>query len=324
MPVSVVRLGRVSYLQDQQQAHLEARGFIRRATFLARTFVTVLRMRLPRNAACLFVAGAPKVRGDFLLRLAIILLALCVSGTIGGCRNPHARAVVAPELKGPIQDLAAVRAGDLITLSWTVPRRGMRKLTVEGFIKAQVCRHESMALPCQPAGAPMGLAPGARGTFSESLPAALASGQPRTLYYSVELLNRNGRSTGLSNYVCTLAGAPLPPVQGLTAERTQNGILLRWTPFIAGDFPIVRIHRVEAVAATEAMREGLTAAPTPPERNLLIDDGFRGHAVDTDISKDKTYFYEAQRVARIKVGTETLELAGWFSRPVQITTSSSP
>lgn len=257
------------------------------------------------------------------VRLVFAFGLLCACG-IPGCRNPRAQPPAAPELKGPVRDLAAVRAGDLITISWTVPRKGTRGLTVDGSIQAQVCRRESTAAPCEAAGAPMNLAPGARGTFSESLSGTLASGQPRALYYSVELMNRRAQSTGLSNHVATLAGAPLPPIQGLTAAMSDKGVLLRWTPFVAGDFPVVRIHRVEATVGSEAMREGLTALPTPAERNWLIDDGALGQALDTDIREGKTYIYEAQRVARIKAGRDTLELGGWFSLPVQITISSRP
>ena len=86
-------------------------------------------------------------------------------------------------------------------LSWTMPRKGVRKLTVNGSIQVRVCQREGTTGTCTNVGEPLLLAPGATGSFSESLPAALVSGNPRVLYYSVELMDRSGKSTGLSNSV---------------------------------------------------------------------------------------------------------------------------
>ncbi|HEX8927140.1 MAG TPA: hypothetical protein VF786_15175, partial [Terriglobales bacterium] len=89
-----------------------------------------------------------------------------------------------------------------------MPKKHLGKLVTNGVIKTRVCRREAPVSDCMQAGELVLLAPGATGRFAELLPASLISGQPRALYYSIELLDRHGRSTGTSNAVPTLAGSP--------------------------------------------------------------------------------------------------------------------
>jgi hypothetical protein len=264
----------------------------------------------------------------------VLLVALC--GALGactllaGCKRPSAQGPLAPEMRGPVKDLAAIRVGDEVSLTWTVPKKGTGKLAVNGEVKVLVCRRETTGGACTDAGAPLMLAPGAAGTFSEVLPAEFAQGNPRVLYYSVELMNRNGRPTGLSNSVPTMAGAPPPPIQGLTAQLTDKGVLLRWQPFATGDdgngaaheSTIVRLHRFEMVGrqSAEAVREGFTL-PVAATVGIVLDveDGARsGQALDTEIEKGKSYLYRAQRVVQIRVGDQTLEMAGLNSNPAEV------
>lgn len=258
---------------------------------------------------------------------SLAAVTLCIVAALSGCRKPSLRRPSAPQLRGPVKDLVAIRAGDEILLGWTVPRRGTTKLLVNGSIKVQVCRRESIAGECIDAGAPLHLARGAKGSFSEWLPATLASGTPRLLYYSVELLDRDGRSTGLSNSVITLAGAPPPAVVGLTVEMTAKGALIRWKPDGtlngAGEGK-VRLRRTEIIQtpATEAMREGLAPLPPiPPEIDLFAQDG-TGQELDTNIRAGKTYAYTVQRVIQLKVNGQMLELDGQLSPQVQIDTAT--
>lgn len=158
----------------------------------------------------------------------MVVSALSASMVICGCNHSHAPGRTAPESRGPVRDLAAIRGGDQFWLTWTVLRKGTGKLDVNGKITVHVCRRESQSGSCTAAGSPLLLARGETGSFSEKLPAELASGTPRPLYYFVELMDRDGRSTGLSNSIATLAGAPPPVVDRLTAEMTERGVLLHW------------------------------------------------------------------------------------------------
>ena len=79
-----------------------------------------------------------------------------------------------------------------------MPKKNTDKLLLKGDVDVRVCRREGTG-PCEAVGGALWLAPGAKGSFDETLPPALASGAPRALSYFVELKNRNGRSAGLSN-----------------------------------------------------------------------------------------------------------------------------
>lgn len=137
-------------------------------------------------------------------------------------------------VRGPVNDLAAIRAGDHVSLTWTMPKKGTGRLTVNGTIAVRVWQGEERT-DLTEIGDAIHLAPGAAGSFSEDLPQSLSSGRVRPLYYFVELLDRDGRSTGLSDYVPTIAGGPPPLLQGLAAEMAEKGVLLRWTPPSAGE-----------------------------------------------------------------------------------------
>ncbi len=273
--------------------------------------------------------------GRFIVRT--VSFWLWVAFTLGacpifdGCRRPQIQQPHAPEIRGPVQDLAAIRAGDLIWLSWTMPSRRVRNLTINGSIKVRVCRRETTAGDCIEAGKPLDFAPGATGSFSEELPADLASGTPRVLYYFVELIDRKGKSTGSSDIVATLAGAPPPVIRGLTAEMTDKGVLLRWTPDTYSESPsdtAVRLHRNEVylTPASEAAGEGsskpLSAAAG---EDLLVEGGSRsGQTLDGNIHQGSIYEYRAQRVIRVAAGSQTVEMAGQISGPVRIDTANGP
>lgn len=267
------------------------------------------------------ITGAPPSRTCRLANVvAGTLVWLLIA--VAGCRKPHAPQSLAPERHGPVTDLAAIRGGDQLWLTWTVPKKGTARLTIDGELTVRVCRRENLASPCAPAGEAQRLAPGATGTFSESLPKELASGTPRPLYYFVEVMDRKGNSTGLSNGVPTLAGGSPPAVHDLRAEFTQNGVLLRWTPASPQGEPAgisIRLHRVRLIMATQAMRDGSVPMPQPEERDLMVDrDLESGRAFGSDLRSGETYEYSAQRLFHLTVDGQLLELAGPFSNAVQI------
>jgi hypothetical protein len=250
---------------------------------------------------------------------------LCVLAPLIACRRPHTPAPLAPELRGPVKDLAAVRAGDDLSLVWTMPTKGVRELAVNGRVAVRICWREATASPCSDVGNPLDFAPGAAASFSEMLPPPLSSGSPRIVYFFVELLNHDGHSTGLSNGVPTLAGAPPPPVEGFSAQVTPNGVLLRWT-FDSTTYAI-RIHRVRVVLRPQpssANPDAPIQIPAPDERNLTIDGGSStSQTLDREIRPGDTYLYTAQRVARFTIKNQSMELAGQFSNAVEVTASDA-
>jgi hypothetical protein len=228
-----------------------------------------------------------------------------------------------PSLNLPdrVANLAATRIGNQVALTWTMPRRNTDKLFLKSDVEVRICRKETVGSTCSAAGADLLLAPGVKGAFTETLPPALAAGAPRPLSYFVELKNHNGRSVGLSNAAQVVAGEAPAPVDGLAAEIRKEGVLLRWTP-AAGETSAaaVRLHRKLLTQPAAKPHAGLLEPePEPAERNLLVEAGSRsGHALDKEIRFGQVYEYRAQRVVRVTVDGQTVELAGPLSAPVQV------
>ena len=235
------------------------------------------------------------------------------------CKRPSVAGPFAPAGSGPIKDLASIRAGDQLTLTWTMPRRNAAKLAVNGLITVHVCWRESLAGPCTDFGKTLRLASGATGLFSEELPPALAAGSPRVIDYFVELMDRNGRSTGFSNRLASLAGAPPPAVEGLTAEMTPAGILLHWMPEPEASSTFVQVHRVREVLRHSTDDSANTPESAPEERDLQADEGM-AQLLDKDSEPGETYAYSARRIARFTIGKQTLELSSQPSNSIEIHT----
>jgi hypothetical protein len=208
-----------------------------------------------------------------------------------------------------------------------MPRKTTDKLLIKGNIAVHVCRKEASAA-CQSVPVSLSFAPAAKATFTEPLPAPLASGAPRPLTYFIELLSPRGRSAGQSNAARVLAGQAPAPVSGLSAQLRKAGVILRWDASDAiADNTVIRLHRTlftpkpnpESPSKT-ASQHGLLAPPKEPlQQTLLVDSQARpARALDNSIRFGQTYEYRAQRVARVVVDGETVELAGPLSEPIRV------
>jgi hypothetical protein len=267
------------------------------------------------------------------LARADALGALLAAGLVlSGCGMPGAPLPPTLNLADPVTDLAATRTGDQVALTWTMPRKNTDKLLLKGDVQVRVCRREGTAGSCV-AARELQVAPGAAGAFNETLPPTLAAGEPCGLTYFVELRNRNGRSAGLSNGAVVLAGEAPAPVAGLNAEVRKAGVVLRWTP--AAQEPAATAIRLRRKLLTPApvkrdseRREpnggqlggALAPAPEPTEQNLLVETSAQspGRAQDLDARFGETYEYRAQRVTRVPVDGQELELDGPLTAPLQV------
>jgi len=257
------------------------------------------------------------------VRAALVSAAVAAALVLAGCGTPGAPMPPSLKLPDPVADLTAVRTGNQVALTWTMPKKNTDKLLLKGNVTVRVCRKEG-AGSCAAAGADLQLAPGADGAFTESLPAALSAGSPRPLSYFVELKNRNVRSAGLSNAAVVLAGEAPAPVAGLAAEVRKQGVALRWTALdmtAQKSSPVaIRLRRTLLTPQPVKPKQGLmTPPPEPLEQSLLIESGVHaGRALDKNIRFGQTYEYRPQRVARVTVDGRTLELAGELSAPVRV------
>ncbi|MGA7339022.1 MAG: hypothetical protein WBE72_11850 [Terracidiphilus sp.] len=256
-------------------------------------------------------------------RAAFTAAALGGGLVLSGCGMPGAPQPPSLNLPDRVTDLSATRAGNQVALTWTMPKRNTDKLLLKDNVQARVCRREKAGGACLTV-AMLAFAPGADAAFTETLPAAQASGAPRLLTYFVELENRKGRSAGLSNDADALAGEAPAAVTGLSAEMSKDGVLLRWTPGTAeAPPPAIRLERklLTPPSKPQARTEQSPLAP-PPEpvmQTLLVREGTQqGRALDKDIRFGESYAYRAQGVAEVTLDGQKLELAGPFSPPVRI------
>ncbi len=256
-------------------------------------------------------------------RAALASVLLCSSVALAGCGMPGAPQPPSLNLPNPVTDLSAVRAGDKVSLTWTLPKRTTDKVALNAPINVRICRNEDAAADCN-AVTTLQLFPGSDGAFTDALPSPLASGSLHQLTYFVELVNRKGRSAGPSNRAEVLAGEAPAAVAGLNAEPRKDGVLLQWTP-TSPDSPaaVIRFQRtLTTPAAKSSSRDSLAARAEPPLRILLVEAGSStDRALDKDIHFGETYEYRAQRVVRRTIDGHTLELASALSPPVRLDTA---
>jgi hypothetical protein len=242
---------------------------------------------------------------------ATLAVAMCSCGTVGAPQPPSLN------LPDRVTDLAAVRTGNEVRLTWVMPKRNTDKLPLKANVAAAVCRRERSEACVAVGEVRFGAA--ANATFTDTLPAALASGGPRALSYFVELKNRNGRSAGLSNAAVVVAGAAPEAVAGLAATVRKSGVVLSWNR--DGEADAVRLERTLLNPAPAKAHQGMMAPkPEPAKQNLLVepDAADKGLALDKSIVFGQSYEYRAQRVARITVDGQMLELAGVVSLPIRV------
>jgi len=247
-------------------------------------------------------------------------LALAMVAVLAGCGTPGAPLPPSLNLPDRVADLAATRAGDHVSLTWTMPKKNTDKLLLKDDVAVHICRQEEHT-PCVPV-TDIRVGPGAAATFADSLSRSETEGAPRVLTYFVELKNRNGRSAGLSNGGVVLAGLAPAQVTGLTAEVRKTGIVLRWQP--GSENEAVRLHRTLLTPPPAKAQQGLLAqAREPVDQNLLIEAGpdsshIPDRALDKNIRFGETYAYRAQRVVSVVENGQTLELAGELSALVRV------
>jgi hypothetical protein len=246
-----------------------------------------------------------------------------------GCGTPAAPLPPSLNLPDPVTDLTAVRTGNQVALTWTMPRKNTDKLLLKGNYAVRICRKES-AENCTAATSSLTLAPEAKGAFTETLPPEEAAGAPRAIGYFVEVSNARGRSAGTSNAAAVLAGEAPSAVAGLSAQVRKGGVVLRWTADIQQpSTTVIRLHRKLLTPKTDAKPKAqagaLALASEPQEQTLLVESSAQtGHASDQALDKEirfgQVYEYCAQRVARVTVDGQAVELAGPLSDPVRVET----
>jgi hypothetical protein len=221
------------------------------------------------------------------------------------------------KLPKPPADLRAVRKGDRVILTWTVPSvtTDRQKINVVG--ETRICRSaEAEFTQC---GAPVGTAqpspasaaaqsekPAAKSseqkpnhaqkpsnTYTDSIPTQAGSDDPTAFVsYAVEVLNPDGRGAGLSNAVKVSTIHTLPPPQDFSAKVTGQGVVLSWTGSAPAN-PAPSVHYVYRVfRRPEGEQQTMLVGEVPAENRALT-------LTDSTFEWQKTYFYRAEAVTVI-------------------------
>jgi hypothetical protein len=248
------------------------------------------------------------------------IAAFCAASALAGCGMPGAPLPPSLNLPFPVNDLSAVRTGGQVVLTWKMTAKTTDKVLLKGDIAVRICRNESVSTHCSVA-TTLQLAPKADASFTDTLPSPLAAGPPRPLTYFVELVNRKGRSAGLSNSAEILAGEAPPAIENLTAQMRKDGVLLRWAspPPESSPVAVRLVRRLLTPPAKKSNQGPVSQTAEPLEQTLLVEAAPpTDHALDNNIRFGESYEYRAQRVARVAVVGSTLELAGPLSPPLRI------
>ena len=248
---------------------------------------------------------------------ALLMFPACA--TIGPPQPPSL------ELPKPPSDLHAVRKGDRVTLTWSVPAATTDRQTLRSLGTTQICRgSETILSQCgTPAGeaAPQpgaGATPFSKGKAAGSYTDSL-SGQTRDadspgfITYAIEVLNASGRGAGLSNQVRVSLARTLPPPPDFAARVTGQGVVLTWSNVLTMKFSTTddatSITTLPDSAQHAQYKYRIVRSPEGGQSQILAGEipAGRGHTLtftDSSIEWEKTYEYRVETVTVIPGGNK--------------------
>lgn len=150
-------------------------------------------------------------------------------------------------------------------------------------------------------------------TYKDNLPESLLEQNPTAdLTYSIEVLNEDNRSAGLSNRVHVPAVPTLSPPADFTAQLTGDGVVLSWAS--SGEtskVPDVQ-HRYRIYRRDEATGKDIVAGEVPfdqPGEARFLDSGFEW---------ERAYLYRITIVTIVNRSGAEEQVEGDDSSPLRI------
>jgi hypothetical protein len=242
------------------------------------------------------------------MKLTKLTLALGIAsvGLLSSCGTPGIPEPPSLELARPVRDLKAVRKGNEVHLSWSVPEQTEDHQTFRHAGPTRICR--SVGSPMHDCGTPVIELPPQetptqrvssrrresksqqptppQETYTDELSPSLESQSPASnLSYAVSVLNSYGRSAGLSNQVQVPSAPTLPAPANLSAHLSANGVELTWnavppSPEIPGVKYEYRVYRRDVVTNHDAVAG-----------ELPVSGASNPNFVDSGFEWEKTYDY---------------------------------
>jgi hypothetical protein len=258
------------------------------------------------------------------------LLVVAALGWLTGCASIGPPLPPSLELPRPPADLRAVRKGDKVTLTWSIPSRTMERQSVRYLGATLVCRGFDATL--NQCGTPVGEeAPpadftGKKEAGGKKLVARFVDTLPvdpglrsdfGSATYAVEVLNRDARGAGLSNRVRLPVAETLPAPTDFSARVTVQGVVLTWTG--------ARL----SLPVPNAVRRGYRVYRREErgQREILIGERDAGSESKLSLSDqsfewEKTYYYRATTFTVIaQPGKPDVSIDGDDTREVKVFTN---
>ncbi|HEY0307930.1 MAG TPA: hypothetical protein VGB94_07205, partial [Acidobacteriaceae bacterium] len=238
---------------------------------------------------------------------------------VAGCASPGSPQPPSLNLPKPVADLRAQRVGDGVRLQWTMPAETTDGRLLAGAKKVTLCRRLAAGV-CEQVKS-LSEAPKAAVAVEDILPAAMLKDPALLLTYEVQVLNAAERSAGASNLALAASGPAPSLVMGLQASVAERGVVLHWNQATdAGAEILLRRERVQAaIAATAAKKSANPLAPkVEPTEQMLRVPTDAGGTVDESAVFGEEYRYSAQRVRRLTVVGQELDVRSEANAPVQV------
>lgn len=280
--------------------------------------------------------------------VAVTLLFGACLGMTTGCASPGTPRAPSLQLPQRVTGATAERHGASVTLRFTTPTRSSDGLTLTAPVTATLCRAVAGGACVAPSGFTGKKLISGPVEWVDALPPELAAGNDRLLAYRVELFNQHSKSAGPSDRVFAAAGQAPPGVEGLRAEGSRAGVILRWTPVDENGADVL-VKRDDLNAGEEKKTAPAKKSPLPgkkvgggrkartaPSRPAFAGstkqdaDGSEwlrapqgakdaGGIVDGTAHADEPYRYMAVRRRSVKLDGHDLELRSENSAAVETT-----
>lgn len=253
--------------------------------------------------------------GQFLL-FTTSLFALCALAMLSGCGTPGVPQPPSLNLAKPVSDLKAIRTGNEVTLTWTVPKETTDRATFRHRGPIRVCQaiNQPQISQCNAVTSLNTSKNQSVGTATTAIPSS-ANGSNDYATYALEVNNDRGRNAGLSNQVqvptTIVSKLNAAPSLQLTADAiVATAGITEQGPAIAQTLEFRRKEKGTPQEATVAHRQLEISAPGETTNVELRDDNFVW---------EKTYEYRVVVVASAKVpnGT-TVTFDGDSSSPMEL------
>ena len=152
-----------------------------------------------------------------------------------------------------------------------------------------------------------------QGSFTDTLPSEFLSDSPEgSISYSVQVLNPEGRSAGLSNQVRVPLIRTVPSPRQFDARVAKDGVILSWNgnPIPAAPSNVKHLYRV--YRRVEGNNEAVLAGEAPEGESEIT-------FTDSSIEWQKTYHYHVEPVTTIpRSDNSQLVVEGTDSQEVKV------